>query len=79
MTHKQNYNILIDGMLVYEFKLKGKEAQFSLIDEAIRTCQFIRNKALRYWLDNKESKPNETDLCALVSEKGASMIQESLA
>lgn len=58
-------------MLVYEFKLKGKEAQFSLIDEAIRTCQFIRNKALRYWLDNKESKPNETDLCALVSEKGA--------
>lgn len=24
------------------------------MDEAIRTAQFIRNKALRYWMDNKE-------------------------
>jgi len=27
--------------------------QFALIDEAIRTFQFIRNKALRYWIDTK--------------------------
>ncbi|MDJ0723865.1 MAG: transposase [Prochloraceae cyanobacterium] len=40
-------------MIVYEFKLKGKDPQYRLIDEAIRTGQFIRNKALRYWMDNQ--------------------------
>ncbi len=41
-------------MLVYEFKLKGKQQQFNLIDEAIRTALFIRNSCVRYWMDNKE-------------------------
>jgi putative transposase len=40
-------------MIVYEFKVKGKEAQYRAIDEAIRTCQFIQNKCLRYWMENK--------------------------
>jgi len=40
-------------MIVYEFKVKGKEKQYSAIDEAIRTSQFIQNKCLRYWMDNK--------------------------
>ena len=40
-------------MLVLEAKIYGKQAQFKAIDEAIRTGQFIRNKALRYWMDNK--------------------------
>jgi putative transposase len=40
-------------MIVYEFKVKGKEAQYRAIDEAIRTGQFIQNKCLRYWIDNK--------------------------
>jgi putative transposase len=40
-------------MIVYEFKLKGKDAQYRAIDEAIRTSQFIQNKSLRYWMDNK--------------------------
>jgi len=40
-------------MIVYEFKVKGKEAQYSAIDEAIRTSQFIQNKCLRYWMENK--------------------------
>ncbi|MFB2881900.1 RNA-guided endonuclease InsQ/TnpB family protein [Floridanema aerugineum] len=40
-------------MIVYEFKLKGKPKQYQAIDEAIRTSQFIRNKCLRYWMDNK--------------------------
>ncbi len=26
---------------------------YRAIDEAIRTGQFVRNKALRYWIDNK--------------------------
>ena len=40
-------------MLVLEAKIYGKQTQFDAIDEAIRTGQFIRNKALRYWMDNK--------------------------
>ncbi len=40
-------------MIVYEFKVKGKEAQYRAIDEAIRTSQFIQNKCLRHWMDNK--------------------------
>ena len=38
-------------MLVFEFKAYGKKQQFSAIDEALRTVQFIRNKALRFWMD----------------------------
>ena len=41
-------------MIIYEFKVKGKEAQYCAIDEAIRTSQFIQNKCLRYWMDNIE-------------------------
>ncbi|BAI91265.1 putative transposase [Limnospira platensis NIES-39] len=39
-------------MIVLEFKAKGKSTQYSAIDEAIRTAQFIRNKAVRFWMDN---------------------------
>lgn len=40
-------------MILLEFKVKGKEGQYRQIDDAIRTAQFVRNKALRYWMDNK--------------------------
>lgn len=40
-------------MIVLEFKARTKEAQSDAIDEAIRSAQFIRNKALRFWMDNK--------------------------
>ena len=40
-------------MFVLEYKIKAKQYQLAAIDEAIRTSQFVRNKALRYWLDNK--------------------------
>ncbi|MEH2197730.1 MAG: transposase, partial [Nostoc sp.] len=40
-------------MIIYEFKVKGKEKQYRAIDDAIRTSQFIQNKCLRYWMDNK--------------------------
>lgn len=39
-------------MIIYEFKVKGKEQQYRAIDEAIRTSQFIQNKCIRYWMDN---------------------------
>jgi putative transposase len=38
-------------MLVLEYKVKGKQDQYNAIDDAIRTTQFIRNKAIRYWMD----------------------------
>ncbi|MEH2076366.1 MAG: transposase [Nostoc sp.] len=38
-------------MIIYEFKLKGKDRQYRAIDEAIRTFQFIQNKCLRQWMD----------------------------
>ncbi len=41
-------------MIIYEFKVKGKDAQYRAIDEAIRTSQFIQNKCLRYWMDNEK-------------------------
>ncbi|QLE46529.1 IS200/IS605 family element transposase accessory protein TnpB (plasmid) [Nostoc sp. C052] len=40
-------------MLVMEYKAVVKKAQVKAIDEAIRTSQFVRNKVLRYWIDNR--------------------------
>ncbi len=40
-------------MRVIEAKLKGIQEQYQALDEAIRTAQFVRNKCLRYWMDNK--------------------------
>jgi len=50
-------------VLVLEYKVKGKQQQYQAIDEAIRTTQFIRNKAIRYWIDApRESKINRIAL-----------------
>ena len=41
-------------MFVLEFKVRTPKPQQCLaIDEAIRTAQFVRNKCLRYWMDNR--------------------------
>ena len=40
-------------MLVLEYKAVVKKAQALAIEEAIRTSQFVRNKVLRYWMDNR--------------------------
>ncbi|MGK7929345.1 MAG: RNA-guided endonuclease InsQ/TnpB family protein, partial [Spirulina sp.] len=40
-------------MFVLEYKVKPKAHQIDAIHEAIRTVQFVRNKALRYWMDNR--------------------------
>jgi putative transposase len=55
-------------MIILEFKTYGKAAQFSAIDEAILTGQFIRNKCLRLWMDGE--KVNKFDLnkyCAILA------------
>ena len=41
-------------MIVRETKLlNGTLEQYQALDDAIRTAQFIRNKTLRYWMDNQ--------------------------
>ena len=40
-------------MLIYEYKLDGSKAQYAAMDEAIRIVQFIRNKCLRLWMDER--------------------------
>ncbi len=56
-------------MLVLEAKLKGKDWQYELLDEVIRTANFVRNKALRYWMDNKGVDKNDLQkLCAILAK-----------
>jgi len=43
-------------MITLEFKLKGKAQQYRMIDEMIRTAQFVRNKTLKHWIDNQGVK-----------------------
>jgi len=40
-------------VLVLEYKAVVKKSQATAINEAIRTSQFVRNKVLRYWMDNR--------------------------
>lgn len=57
-------------MIVLEFKLKGKAEQYRIIDDMIRTAQFVRNKTLRHWIDNQGIKL--VDLykqCAVVAKE----------
>ncbi|MBD2201339.1 transposase [Calothrix sp. FACHB-1219] len=62
-------------MLVLEYKVKAKKHQYDAINEAIRTTQFIRNKAIRYWMDApfgfNSLHPTETDRTATVSPREA--------
>ncbi len=50
-------------LLVLEYKAKVKPSQALAIEEAIRTVQFVRNKALRFWID--AAREAKTDKFAL--------------
>jgi putative transposase len=55
-------------MLIFEFKAYAKATQFVAIDEAIRATQFIRNKCIRYWMENpKVSKYDLNKQCAILA------------
>jgi putative transposase len=57
-------------MLVFEFKAYGKSAQFTAVDEAIRTAKFVRNSCLRYWMDNpKIDKYDLNKYCAVLAKQ----------
>ena len=50
-------------MLVLEYKAVVNKKQQVAINEAIRTTQFIRNKAIRYWMDSpQDAKVNKIAL-----------------
>ncbi len=57
-------------MIVLEFKLKGIPRQYRIVDDMIRTAQFIRNKALRYWMDNQGVKLSDLyKQCAVMAKE----------
>jgi len=57
-------------MLAYEYKLAGTKKQYAAIDEAIRTVQFIRNKCLRLWMDQRGVSKNDLQCyCAQLAKE----------
>lgn len=57
-------------MLIYEYKLRPNAAQRMAIDEAIRVTQFVRNKALRLWVDGHDVSRNDLQsLCAALAKE----------
>ena len=59
-------------MIVLEYKIKARQHQYQAIDEAIRTGQFVRNKALRYWMDNKGvNKYDLNKYCRVIAKEFA--------
>jgi putative transposase len=56
-------------MLILEYKLRVNKTQRAAIDEAIRTTQFVRNKALRLWMDGQHVGKNDLQaLCAQLAK-----------
>src|SRR5215472_1127801 len=53
-------------MLILDYKLRANQAQQAAIDEAIRTTQFVRNKAVRLWMDGRGI--SQYDLQALCTQ-----------
>ena len=57
-------------MLIYDYKLRTNQAQQQAIDEAIRTVQFIRNKCLRKWMDERGIGDNDLQVyCAQLAQE----------
>ncbi len=57
-------------MLIFEYKLDGSKKQYAAIDEAIRIVQFIRNKCLRLWMDERGISKNDLQVyCAVLAKE----------
>nr|WP_287356439.1 transposase [Moorena sp. SIO3B2] len=65
-----------NSVIILEFKAKGKESQYSAIDEAIRTVKFIRNSCLRLWLDNKGTGKSDLSRYSKILAKEFSFANE---
>src|SRR5713226_729137 len=56
-------------MLIYEYKLDGTSAQYAAVDEALRAVQFIRNKCLHKWMDERGISKNDLQVyCAVLAK-----------
>lgn len=55
-------------MRVFEYKLVASKQQEERITEAIRTVQFIRNKALRLWMDTGVKQYDLNKYCAVLAK-----------
>ena len=56
-------------MLIFEYKLDGTKRQYAVIDETIRVVQFIRNKCLRKWMDERGVSKNDLQCyCAVLAK-----------
>ena len=57
-------------MLIYEYKVDGSTKQYAALDEAIRIVQFIRNKCLRLWMDERGISKNDLQCyCATLAHE----------
>ena len=56
-------------MLTYEYKLDGSKRQYAALDEAIRIVQFIRNKCVRLWIDERGISKNDLQIYCSVLAK----------
>ena len=57
-------------MLIFEYKLRGNKEQYAAIDSAIRIVQFIRNKALRLWMDTRGTSGSDLNVaCAQLAKE----------
>src|SRR5712691_9803493 len=48
-----------ETMLIYEYKVAGNKKKYAAIDAAIRVVQFIRNKCVRLWMDERGINKND--------------------
>lgn len=59
-------------MFIYEYKLHGNKAHYEAIEEAIRVTQFIRNKALRLWMDSRGISRNDLQVsCSALAQNSS--------
>ena len=57
-------------MLIFEYKLRLSRTQATATEEAIRTTQFIRNKAVRLWMDGWGVSANDLQaLCSRLAQE----------
>src|SRR5919202_1008113 len=62
--------MLFSLMLVFEYKLKGTNEQYRLLDEVLRTARFLRNSCLRYWMDNPgKNKYDLNNYCTVLAKE----------
>ncbi len=57
-------------MLIYEYKIDANKKQREAIDNAIRICQFIRNKCIRLWMDERGVSNNDLQVsCSTLAKQ----------